>query len=221
MPSVTWLMLILRLAWDSLQRPRLSPSRSPTLDRPWQSVAALCVGRIVIELVDLWDLTRWAVEKGLAEAERRKLLLAGMPDTVLSSLPLKERPREQMMSDLITLRRVAGGLAIWLTNAAGLADSESDDRFAQLRRSIEAWAVPPDTANTSHRPREGDAWECDAWEGDAWEGIWEDGDHTCERCSADSPEGASMTATEAGVPFVVVLRFGPLELQMNVVLHLR
>lgn len=91
-----------------------------------------------LEVVALWLLTDHLVSVGLATPDRRPLLLARLPPMLVGSLPVKERPREQMFSDLIHLYPVADALLPWLANAAKLLGDRSDPVFCLLRRLLEA-----------------------------------------------------------------------------------
>lgn len=67
-------------------------------------------------------IRKFAIEANLAERARRPLLLHGIPPALAASLPVVDRPIEQLVSDVIELARqptdAGDSLSIWLENAS-------------------------------------------------------------------------------------------------------
>lgn len=133
------LWLVLRV-FDALLRRLIATQPMGVRRRGSWSLVAWSANQAALEVVALWLLTDHCVAIGLATPDRRPLLLARLPPSFVGSLPVKERPREQMFSDLLHLYPVPGALLPWLANAAKLMGDRSDPVFCLLRRLIEARA---------------------------------------------------------------------------------
>jgi tetratricopeptide (TPR) repeat protein len=82
------------------------PAESTSASTPWWSQA------------ELNAFVHRAIENGLGDSSRRDLLLFGLPQHVRASLPVKERPADQLRSDVHHLAALPGApLRIWLENA--------------------------------------------------------------------------------------------------------
>jgi hypothetical protein len=81
-------------------------------------------------------LARAAIAAGLAGHDRRDLLLAGYPKAWVATLPEKQRPDDQVRSDLIQLHN-GPGLGPWLTCAAALVPG-----VAAFEEALRALGLP-------------------------------------------------------------------------------
>ncbi|MEZ4469001.1 MAG: hypothetical protein R3F43_32365 [bacterium] len=93
-------------------------------------------------MADLDALLQAALDADLAEAPRRRLLLADVPRAVQASLVDLGRPRDQLESDLRSLAR-AGHLADWLRAAVRMSYGSARETFQRALDDLMAPAGPP------------------------------------------------------------------------------
>lgn len=107
---------------------------------------------------DLKRIFETALDAGLADPQRRSLLLAWIPKAVVGGLSTLSRPADQLMSDLEALLRLeqqrVPALSIWLENAERLTDylPGIPGVFAAMRRKLTRTTVAAVAAAVSDQP---------------------------------------------------------------------
>lgn len=127
----------------------------------------------LLKQAELDELSLLGQRVGFCDPSRRNLLLSGIPTAIVLSLPVMERPLDQLLSDLTQLNKVELNASAsieppimqWLKNALKLAaDRHEQGRLGELshhaqrrylirrrRRAVDGRAVKAPSENTDKR----------------------------------------------------------------------